>query len=862
LAVLISKATGNWTTNTTWAIASEVANALVDAEVTNSTVGTGTSDSTSFVLAAAAVDRVGVRINGNTASAGTLTISLRNSTNPGTNDFSVTVNVSDIPVNGWFFVKAGSPVTPNGTDSYIVRLQRSTTGGTLTVNTNSGIAAMSRVVGLTTDNTPASGDKIIVVGEHTGAGTGNSFTVTMNETATTSYGPTWVSDTSTPGGIYVGKRGTLTWGTTSSTNYYLKWKGRFNVNDQGTVNVGTSGTRIPSNSTAVLEMDSVVNVDSGIYVRPGGTMNIYGHNGRTTTMTLLNTDEAISSTVLGVSDTTGWQTNDELAIAATSRTPSECEKVTISTVDSSTQVTINSGLAAAHSGTSPIQAEVINLTRNVKIRGVSSSLQGYLRFDTTSIVAVDYVEFLQLGSSTTSKRGIDIDTSTGSCSITNSSVHDSTVSSSQGFTISSAAANNITLQYNVLYNISGTMVSTSASITNTNIILDNIWAIRSVVGTNFIFNDLDITMTNLRAVGAPIGSGFSFTETSGAGVGTISNIQAHSNASNGITIGAAFSDQAQIISNIKSWRNVGAAVSFTVAANLVINTLEAFGNGRSLDFGSGSNDTVIINDATLNGDTSFGTVSGIGTQATGAGFNVIFNRLDASNVTGIKVAHSSGDIFISTAMHPRVILRDSILRSSAEIVNQSLMAIGAYISSQRHDQTAGSHKTWCKTGTVTIETTTYRTASPSMKLTPTSSTLKLDTAARVPRRGMLYRVSNGGTISPTVYVQKDGTYNGNAPRLILKANHALGVLTDQVLDTLSVGANTWEQLTGTSPTATDDGVFEVVVDCDGTAGNIFVDDWGPGVGNAVKYWHDGLPSQDIFTGGGSIKGVLSSGGNL
>jgi hypothetical protein len=48
---------------------------------------------------------------------------------------------------------------------------------------------------------------------------------------------------------------------------------------------------------------------------------------------------------------------------------------------------------------------------------------------------------------------------------------------------------------------------------------------------------------------------------------------------------------------------------------------------------------------------------------------------------------------------------------------------------------------------------------------------------------------------------------------------------DQVLDTMSAGADTWEQLTGTTPVASETGVFEVFVDCDGTAGSVYVDDW-------------------------------------
>lgn len=51
--------------------------------------------------------------------------------------------------------------------------------------------------------------------------------------------------------------------------------------------------------------------------------------------------------------------------------------------------------------------------------------------------------------------------------------------------------------------------------------------------------------------------------------------------------------------------------------------------------------------------------------------------------------------------------------------------------------------------------------------------------------------------------------------------------TDTQLSTATVTASTgtWEELSGTTPTPTDDGVFVVYVDCDGTAGWVNVDDW-------------------------------------
>jgi hypothetical protein len=106
-------------------------------------------------------------------------------------------------------------------------------------------------------------------------------------------------------------------------------------------------------------------------------------------------------------------------------------------------------------------------------------------------------------------------------------------------------------------------------------------------------------------------------------------------------------------------------------------------------------------------------------------------------------------------------------------------------------------------------------------------------------------------VTVTVKVQKDGSYSGAQPRLILKKNEALGVTSDSVLDTMSIGSGSFETLTGTTPTAADDGVFELIVDCDGTAGNVYIDSWtvdAAAIGDSQ--WVDGLPLlAGLATGG-------------
>jgi hypothetical protein len=98
-----------------------------------------------------------------------------------------------------------------------------------------------------------------------------------------------------------------------------------------------------------------------------------------------------------------------------------------------------------------------------------------------------------------------------------------------------------------------------------------------------------------------------------------------------------------------------------------------------------------------------------------------------------------------------------------------------------------------------------------------------------------FAIDSAGDATVSVYLRKSAAYDGNQPRLIALANPEIGILTDTVLATFAgavdvdVGPGTFTQLSGSlsgaSITISADGVVEVVVDCDGTAGWINVDDW-------------------------------------
>jgi hypothetical protein len=831
VATLISKATDNFTAAGTWAPVATASLCELDSEAGSTNPGTGGGRTAAFTPAAEEIDAIALKLNTSPASpSGTLSVKLENQTNPGVREATVVINNADIPANlaagsgGWYVFKFSAPVIPNGTDSYkIYVVSSAVTTFTESWYTDGTASNFSRMLRRTaTPSAPAAGDKLIIAGEMTGQGTLNSFTVTMDNTATTSFGPT-VSG-GPPQGMMVCDEATLTFGTAASTNYYLKLKGVLAVRAGGTLNIGTSGTPIPSSSTAVLEFDSVANVDSGLNIGVGATFNAYGAT-KTSTSTLLTVDKAAAATTLTIGDTTGWAAGDVLGIASTTITPGQTESKTILTVDSGTTVTLTAGLGFAHSGTAPTQGEVINLTRNVKIRGVSGTLQGYIFAAAKATVTCRYTEFYWLGSGTVNKKGIDATTTVGgNFDMQFCALHDFIAASSIGFSITGAASTNIIYSNNVSYNMQSSHVSVAAT-TGTWTVSNCVAMLSIGTGTTAAFSIADVggTFTNCT-VGGTSGSTVGIVIAESAPVtGTFSGLTVHSCGSNGIQIQniGTSSSLPSTIGAITAWRNALIGVIVTAVKNTVFTSITAFGNASSsnviVQSGGGQ---IRFASLTLNADTTFGTSYGLSITS-GLAFGLIeIENSDLGTASGIKAGHTNGDINISSAgALVQIVCRNTKMSSTTEVVNQDNMAPGSYVRSARHDQTAGLHRSWYPDGNIDIDVSVFRTASPSEKLTPINATDKLESG---PKRAA---VANGGTITFTTYVNKSAGYNGNQPRLILKKNVAAGITADTVLATASGGTGSWLTLSGTTAAVTDDAVLEVVVDCDGTAGTVNIDDW-------------------------------------
>ncbi len=771
------------------------------------------------------------------------------------------INMADLPAGvsadlngGWIAFKLAAPVTTPAAAIGVVALTSSASQCSLfgTATTN-----LSRALVTTTTGAPAAGDDHIVAEERTGAGTANAFTVTNDSTATTDYGSAATSLV-TPS-LAVCDGGTFAYGTTAATNYYLRQSGNIIVYAGGIFNMGTTGTPCPRDSTMKLNIDCGANVDFGFVARNLATVNIQGQSrtsGKNIYMCRLNTDEAIAQTVLGVDTDTGWLNGDVIGIAATSRTPADTESRTLSGDAGASSITVTAGLTNAHSGTSPNQAEVILLTRNVSIFGVSTTVQTYIDIKATANVDADWAEFYFMGSATTAKRGIDMVTTTGSASFSYCSFHDFAVTSSIALNMGGAGSgNNFTAQHCVFYNVQQA-ISMSATV-NTSWTIDNIYVLlgTGAGAVNVVnLNDIGGTITNIYVVGCTAGAvPLNIAEVNT--IGTISDLYVRS-CSAGITLnGFLPSSSTATVSNITVRRtSVSTGLTLTNMAGVTLDNVTLIANTTS-NLALSSNKDVTITNSALAADSSFATTNGVIVSAS-AGGNVTFEN----TTFGVGTKHTN-DIVGSTTNSMNIALNNCLLDSTTEVSAQSSLSPGIIISSQKHDQTAGLHKSWQRYGTITIDTTAgLYDVTPSIRLTPNNASFKLD--------GVIFRsaVSNGNTLNVSVKVREsvvgDGTdYNGNRIRLVVKKNVAAGISADTVLATATVASvGAFEAISGTTAAVTDDAILEFGVDCDGTTGWINADTWTVASQDStlgLKYWKDGTAYAygDNSTGGGSSGNV-------
>lgn len=842
MADLICTADGNLTAAATWGLVDSTSK-LVATGTSTTALTTGNQDSATFTPGAITVDGVALRLAARASGSptNTLTVVLRNSTDA-LDVVTTVLNVSDLPPavtadedGGWFFVKFASSQLLVAGKAYLIRCSLSSTSTAVSLFRDATTANWQRMLRTTTTQAPAAGDDMHIMGEYAGGGGVTSRTVTMDSTASTDYGSA-NTNTRIPA-FTISKGGTLAYATASATNYVLRVSGHFTLHSGATFTIGTTGTPVPRDSTAVLEFDSTNTSQTtgafGLMVYNGATFTAQGlsrTSGKNVFYCLLNTDEAAGQTTLGVDTDTGWLNGDEIAIASTTRTYSQSEARTLSGDAGASSLTVSAGLTNAHGGTAPVQAEVVLLTRNVKIRTTNSSFPGYINAWDTAVVDMDWVEhqYMGAGSPVVGMKCAVAAGSSGSVNVQYCSYRNTL---GYIFYADQADSDLYTFSNNVAWsqggNLSNILVRVGTTSGTNWTVSGNVCVGGSNGVTAFQIDDVGGTVTNNRASG--YASGFNFSADDNA-FGTVSGLVAHSNVGTGFTWNAGACVR-RTFSNLTAYRNSSQGFIFNGPASSTqapwsavrIENLTAFGNTTTNVEFTGYMLNCVMSGWNVNGDTTFATTNGIlWSGGSNRLHGVRFDNCNFGVASGILTTHTNDVNLNSSATVFWWEFWDCVFASGTEWANTGSILIGSALRSSKHDGTATRYKTQFYEGTVEDEQTIYDSAAPSAKLTPTAGATS---AFRFEGVRSYAAVNSGGTVTFSVRVRKNASYSGSAPRLVAKANPAIGIDTDTVLDTHTASADTWEELTGTTAAASGDGVIEAVVDCDGAAGSIYVDNF-------------------------------------
>lgn len=815
MAYLASIRSGNFTTSTTWGVLDTTS--LLYSEAGSTTITNAFVSSSSFTPGAITISGLIVNLRTIVTTTGTFSVRLAIA-GVAVAGTTVTINVADIPPIGTgasgtlIYMKFSAPVLLLAATAYTLQMTVSSTGS-LTAFTNGIAANWSRGLVTTTNAAPASTDTMTTCGEYTSAGVNAVYTVTMNNTTTTTWGT--VANSS----LWVGANSIFTWGTSASTNYYFKAGGSIVIQTGGQFIIGTPGTPMPSTSTATLEMAVTSALQFSILRRNMGVFKSYGSTKQTWDLLGASASAAATSLTTTTSNPTGWKNLDNIVLAPTTNAPGTFDLRVINTV-SGTTTTITAGLTNAKTlvaGTYGVECEIINLTRNIRIIGGTTAFYSQLNEQLAGTTEMYYTEMRFMNHVPSSTVGNS--TYKYGCSMWD-------LSSALNFYPGGGAIRSTLIENEVHHNAAAVTGFGSAGATGAiNYEFRDCVSIRGTSGTQGIYSNSGggIYLTRVRAIG---GGNTNISIGNNAPIITpiyIKDCIAKS-GSVGIQISIAYAAQEialALIENFKGYLNTATGMAI-VSNGWIVDGGNLYSNATANMQISGNSN--IIKNVTMNAGT-VATISPIGVNPFAN--TTAFNNTFINCSMGATTTHANGDVRITsgstTYADSDILFQNCIFGSATEIGLQTSLGGTTRIRSARHDQTNGSNRIWMRAGTQSTDSVIYdttTTGTKSVRLTPLIAAQKLKSTT------MSVAVKNGNFITVSVKVRcsvvGDGVvYNGNRPRLMLLTNTASTIqTTDTVLATAGVAANgAFQTLTATIPTAViDDCGVSFYIDCDGTAG--------------------------------------------
>lgn len=852
-------ATGNLTSSATWRTVDSTAK-VTEGGAQATTLTTTSQGTGSFIPGAIEIDAIAIKVfsRADGTPTNTMTLELYDVTSS-SSVVSVAVPVADLPKStngsfkraGWRLFSLGGNYTLTAGKSYIIRLSLNNTSTAVAIFNNGTAANWQHMLRTTTTGAPGANDFMWILGLWTASATWTQYTVTMDQTSTSpQYGTgSTVTTPNERSGIAVGKS-TLTWPT--AANSVLNLCGFLTAFPEGIINIGTTASPIQRGYTATIQFP--VASGFGICQHTDSTVSIAGQSSTASITkiwtTLVENKSSGSTGSLVVADSTNWTSGSTIYLSTS--------KAVLSGPGQA--LTMNgpaSGTSLPHSGSVTDQyygstgsypyPSIVALTASAEYNVViqTDAATRYWLYQggtdnlasTTASCAISWVRFLR-----------------GQVDFTNGYYGDITVSNFYidhlGVTLVTqptfafdglckgtwSIADIVTINansypaYTFAANSSGDVSSMS---------LQNIICINSGGGGGF---NIDIgpwaAMRQLHARKGSIvldNTGFTSASTDFLSGSTCIGMYAASGAlqfpnnwvpamtiTNGAFVGGTNSlyfsvgylDQLKFVN-----------CDIHCATHIIGNTFDFLAN---LTF-----DRCRVGGLKEASQAPTWILWPSGNQARPIRMNFFGCEFSGSHTTQLSSGlynlqaagnQSSGLFDLQAVFNPAGFTALPLgVQSSASYMTSSSFVAALDFNS------IGDNRVW-KPGVVSglagaevpwigTDSTTYRTAAPSEKLVPKTTASKLESSIK------RFAVTSGSTASVGVYAYRDAAYNGNPARLIIKQHNGANYTADTVGATMSTSTGAWEQLTTTIAAVPRDVVLEVCVDCDGTTGSIYLDDW-------------------------------------
>lgn len=862
MAYVICAADGNLTTSATWRTIDSTA-LITEGGSAYTALSTTSQNSTGFSPGAVEFDAIAVKFSAVLASTGSVEIVLYDATSSSA-VVTLTIPINDIPFGnngagqrgGWQLYSFGSNITLEAGKSYQVRARTTITGTGLQMMTNGTAANWQHMLRSTTPATPGAGDNMVILGLWTASGTWTQYTVTQDQTTTATVygsGPSGAIWEERVAGILVG-RSTLTWPTTSSTDIALN--GSLRVQASGSITIGTSASPVQRGYTARVLFSA--NAGNNVDVHKLGAFSIVGQSPTTASTvnhTLLTATATSGSTAsLSVADATGWTSGSRIYVCNAAYNKYDGHQLNVLSADAGTNslnitsATIwpfpgDDGSGAVYAG-----CEVFLLDYNVKLDVTSTSMSPYCTVWTSSSFDAQWA---YLGQCSWDMQ----DHSSPTLFYMDKCVHYfATTTGNSTSTIKSASTAGGTLFVRDIFSnnpgVGWTFQCLPSGGTLAGWSFDGVYVPAKVSNVGgFYINCTAGTISALRKIRMYCGAPAIVLGLAGTGPATLPSDALSGSlvvgASNGYCLylntdfsrvtftnltmvngfvgvqfggntfwNVTFSQCKMLTGSGYDLLSQGAAVALDLTFDrCAIGGARGYFNGigELLDWSINANGKQRLKFLGCIGSNSYCQPS-TGTFMGGSGFT----RPGAPVDIRVVVAPDFGawsSVWNGKNTAPYVTPESCVAISDFNFTANDNRVYRPYVG--------GDGTTLSTTNCPVIQTdqAIYHTAAPSEKMTPRATATKFESSLK------RFAVTSGSTASIGVWVYKGATYAGNQPRLIIKRHDLAGYTADTVAASMSTGTGAWENLTTTTGVIPRDAVLEVVVDCDGSTGSIYVDDW-------------------------------------